>query len=327
MIKPQSDNTSVTSLIETSVEASKPKLSTMTKQETENNSDESSDESSVEATVEAPVEASVGAPVQAPIEASKLKLPTRPRTFVKEVGAYDVLLGRGTGPSMNEGNVHFRDAVEMLKSSYISTPSRKTKKQIVRKIVQDTKAKKGRFLNKLSKTEINALGLFGNVYYEVVPDAIALEKTKQAIRYVHYKKDNRKRSKSFGGEVGNPDLLRAGKKARLSFSPRIGEASPTLDAVPPLNLNSLILPGGVRAPSLESRLQMLHQSNLAGASSLLSSPTIQALLGSRVGLGPPPLSLGGLPLLPLGAIDPAVLSANLQLSKAVAAMAARGDGK
>ena len=72
---------------------------------------------------------------------------------------------------------------------------------------------------------------------------------------------------------------------------------------------------------------MLHQSNLAGASSLLSSPTIQALLGSRVGLGPPPLSLGGLPLLPLGAIDPAVLSANLQLSKAVAAMAARGDGK
>ena len=317
MIKPQNDNSSVTSLIETSAEASKPKLSTMTKQETENNSDESSDESSVEASVEAPV--------QAPIEALKPKLPTRPRTFVKEVGAYDVLLGRGTGPSMNEGNVHFRDAVERLKSSYIATPSRKTKKQIVRKIVSDTKAKKGRFLNKLSKTEINALGLFGNVYYEVVPDAIALEKTKQAIRYVHYKKDNRKRSKSFGGEVGNPDLLRAGKKAR--FSPRIGEASPTLDAVPPLNLNSFILPGGGRAPSLESRLQMLHQSNLVGASSLLSSPTIQALLGSRVGLGPPPLSLGGLPLLPLGAIDPAVLSANLQLSKAVAAMAARGDGK
>ena len=260
--------------------------------------------------------------------------------YATEVGQYDVLLGRGTGPSMNEGNVHFREAVEALKSSYISTPSRKIKKQIVRKIVSDTQGKKGRFLNKLTKTEIKLLGLSGNVLYEVVPDQVALEKTKQAIRYVHYKKDsNRKRSKSLEGGK-DEDLLNSKplKKPRLSdipraaISPRIGGSSPTLVSAPPLNLNSLVLPGG-RVSSLD-RLSMLP-----GASSLLSSPSLQAILGSRMGLGPTPFSLAtsaslqGLPLGlqshsmslggPLSTLDSAMLHANLQLSKAVAALAAR----
>ena len=108
--------------------------------------------------------------------------------YVTELGSFDVLLGRGTGPSMHEGNVHFRLAVEDLKPSYVSTNSRKRKKELVRKAVHTIQAKNGRFLTKLTKGEMKALGLKGKAAYEVVRDIVAMEKTKQAIRYVHYKK-------------------------------------------------------------------------------------------------------------------------------------------
>ncbi|CAJ1961511.1 unnamed protein product [Cylindrotheca closterium] len=115
--------------------------------------------------------------------------------YVSAVGSFDVLLGRGTGPSTNQGNVYFRETVEDLKASYIKTPSRKEKKQIVHKIVRDIKTKKGRFLNKVCKSKIRTLGLNQDALYEVVPDSVALEKTKQAIRYVHYKKEPSSRAK------------------------------------------------------------------------------------------------------------------------------------
>jgi hypothetical protein len=109
---------------------------------------------------------------------------------VTELGPDDVLLGRGTGPSSNEGNVNFRNAVEAMKSDYVSTPSRKAKNKFVRKTVEAIKAKKGRFLSKLRKSEIKMLGMSAHkAVYEVVRDDVAFEKTKQAIRYVHYKKD------------------------------------------------------------------------------------------------------------------------------------------
>lgn len=122
-------------------------------------------------------------------ESSTSKSETANQRYVSAVGSFDVMLGRGTGPSMNQGNVLFRETVEDLKASYINTPSRKEKKRIVNKIVRDIKAKKGRFLNKLCKSRIRSLGLNHETLYEIVPDSVALEKTKQAIRYVHYKKE------------------------------------------------------------------------------------------------------------------------------------------
>ncbi|KAL3941731.1 MAG: hypothetical protein SGBAC_003975, partial [Bacillariaceae sp.] len=125
--------------------------------------------------------------------------------FVSSVGSFDVLLGRGTGPSMNQGNVLFRNTVEDLKASYINTPSRKQKKQIVHKIVRDIKAKKGRFLNKLCKSKIRSLGLNHETLYEIAPESVAIEKTKQAIRYVHYKKEPTSHSKS-GSSSSSMDM-------------------------------------------------------------------------------------------------------------------------
>lgn len=131
----------------------------------------------------------------------------RTGVYVSELGSGDVLLGRGTGPSMHKGNIQFRQAVEDLKPAYISTNSRKAKKGLVRQAVKAIHAKQGRFLTKLKKSEIKKLGLNGNAAYEVVTDDVAMEKTKQAIRYVHYKKvpvaSSHKRGSPPAGEAGN----------------------------------------------------------------------------------------------------------------------------
>jgi hypothetical protein len=109
--------------------------------------------------------------------------------FVTELNDNDVLLGRGTGPNNNQGNVKFRVAVERLRLPYTSTSSRKMKNRIVRKTIHAVKAKNGRFLNKLRKGHIKKLGLPDKATYEVASDGVAVEKAKQALRYICYKKD------------------------------------------------------------------------------------------------------------------------------------------
>ena len=79
-----------------------------------------------------------------------------------------------------------------MKPDYVSTPSRKAKNKLVRATVESIQANNGRFLTKLSKGERKMLGhpwSSHKTVYEVVQDSVAFEKTKQAIRYVHYKKD------------------------------------------------------------------------------------------------------------------------------------------
>ena len=109
--------------------------------------------------------------------------------YVTEIREHDVLLGRGTGPNNNQGNVVFRIAVEESKAAYTATSSRKAKNRTVRETVEAVKAKNGRFLSRLKKYEIKRLGLTQKIVYEVVEDSTAIEKTKQALRYVCYKKD------------------------------------------------------------------------------------------------------------------------------------------
>ena len=147
--------------------------------------------------------------------------------YVTKVRPNDVMLGRGTGPNNNAGNVVFRTVVEKLKQPYLSTPSRIKKRQLVRKAVETVKGKNGRFLSRLKKSEIKRLGLLhpedpvlGRIassmsssykksantnskglrkvvpVYEVVEDDVAMEKTKQALRYICYKKDNPRRNQS-----------------------------------------------------------------------------------------------------------------------------------
>ena len=151
-----------------------------------------------------------------------------PLIVVSQFRSADVLLGRGTGPANHMGNVYFRDLVEKMKPSYVETPSRKVKNRLVKDIVSDIKANGGRFLRKLNRTYSSVAEdddeLDGKkkeegavpahpaplppvtfpiidgsreqdeehdkgALYAVVSDCVAFEKTKQAIRYVHYKKE------------------------------------------------------------------------------------------------------------------------------------------
>lgn len=150
--------------------------------------------------------------------------------YVTKLGSNDVLLGRGTGPSMNEGNINFRMAVEEMKPAYVSTPSRKAKKEIIRRTIKAIKAKNGRFLCKLSRSEIKGLGLPYKVAYEVVPDSIAIEKTKQAIRYIHYKKEPKQGlsgSSSFQTKTSKLEAAEFPKKTPASL--RESEAKSSID--------------------------------------------------------------------------------------------------
>jgi hypothetical protein len=145
--------------------------------------------------------------------------------YVTEIREFDVLLGRGTGPNNNQGNVVFRIAVEESKASYTATSSRKAKNRIVRETVQSVKSKNGRFLSKLKKYEIKRLGLTQKVVYEVVEDSTAIEKTKQALRYVCYKKDSphkreRKRKASCSDEdsASSGDDLDKSQDSKMKFT-------------------------------------------------------------------------------------------------------------
>lgn len=116
--------------------------------------------------------------------------------YVTELHPLDVLLGRGSGPSMHQGNVKFRKIVEGLKPIYMSTKSRKSKSNMVHNTVNNIKRQGGRFLVRISKATKKARrdqprghAPEEAVLYEVVKDHVACEKMKQAIRYVQYKKD------------------------------------------------------------------------------------------------------------------------------------------
>jgi hypothetical protein len=127
-----------------------------------------------------------------------------PGTYITQLGENDVLLGRGTGPCSHEGNVRFRDVIEAMRPQYVATPSRKAKTKVVLKTVETIKAKNGRFLRKVKERKMKAIRIPQKELYEIVPDDIAFEKTKQAIRYVHYRKDaygrNLLYSKTLDGE-------------------------------------------------------------------------------------------------------------------------------
>jgi hypothetical protein len=167
--------------------------------------------------------------------------------YVTQLRSSDVLLGRGTGPNNHPGNVDFRLAVEELKRGYVATASRKAKKRLVQNAVRSVQeGKKGRFLSKLSKSELKRLKLSQPKryerqmaqapsssssllsptvatldedakvesststnttngaaasselvpFYQIVSDEVAMEKTKQALRYVCYKRDARSGSPS-----------------------------------------------------------------------------------------------------------------------------------
>jgi hypothetical protein len=106
------------------------------------------------------------------------------KKYTTELGATDVLLGRGSGPNDHVGNVHFRELVSERKAEYMATNHRMTKTKIAREIVDQIINAKGRFLKKCEQKEVEGLGVepTGVDVYEIVDDDTMMEKAKQALR-------------------------------------------------------------------------------------------------------------------------------------------------
>jgi hypothetical protein len=105
-----------------------------------------------------------------------------PQVFVSELGGNDILLGRGTGPNQNQGNIRFRKTVheqeELLKIRGISL----SRNEIALKILSVIKERRGRFLRKIRLPKKSKRSPAKEVFY-VVDDSHAIQKIKQALRY------------------------------------------------------------------------------------------------------------------------------------------------
>ena len=119
--------------------------------------------------------------------------------IVTELGPYDVLFGRGSGPNDHEGNIRFRKLVAERKAEYMATNHRMTKAKIAREIVDAVLCKNGRFLKKIEPEDARVAGLVDSVDVWIgVDDDTIMEKAKQALR------QNTNKAKGHSDQAPNP---------------------------------------------------------------------------------------------------------------------------
>jgi hypothetical protein len=114
------------------------------------------------------------------------------------IGENDVLLGRGTGPNENIGNIRFRVASkkEFTLSYNNGTIDSSCKSKVARRVVEAIKSRNGRFLRKLTKDEAKQAvgGLKTGTSHDlfvVVSDKLAIDKARHSIRFQLKKQGNR----------------------------------------------------------------------------------------------------------------------------------------
>jgi hypothetical protein len=112
--------------------------------------------------------------------------------IVHELGVNDILLGRGTGPNENQGNIRFRRHLEEIVEKYLKSPVI-SKTKLASEVLQTIKERNGHFVRKLTSEERRSLlGRFWNVKnkngrendeFVVVADKLAVEKIRQSFRF------------------------------------------------------------------------------------------------------------------------------------------------
>ena len=95
----------------------------------------------------------------------------------------DCLLGRGAFPNEHKGNIAFRATIARFRPSYTATTNRKMKNNIARKAIRAMEESGARFVQRVSGSEDT---------YEIVSDAVVLEKTKQALRHLERPRGRRR---------------------------------------------------------------------------------------------------------------------------------------
>jgi hypothetical protein len=213
-----------------------------------------------------------------------------PGVFVTETNDRDVLQGRGSGSNLYQGNMVYRDMIEEVATSYTSTTSRKEKNRLVNELITVIHGMNGRFLHPVDNDEAVKLGLdpSKDFFYEIT-DADAVDKVKQAIRYVHYKKrplmEQRRKAAAQRGESSS--MLREDDRKMPTRPVSVDESSNTDPAIQQLLRN---LPSGT-STAAPSRVQsgnsvssqpfhLLHQQLLL-QQQLQGSDTTSSQVGSN----------------------------------------------
>ena len=96
----------------------------------------------------------------------------------------------GTGPNENLGNIRFRMIVHQQLDEVVDG-AKLSKVKLARRVVEIIKSRKGRFLRKLAKEEAKSLRSpqmlpaesLSHDLYKVVPDSLAVDKSKQSMRF------------------------------------------------------------------------------------------------------------------------------------------------
>ena len=96
--------------------------------------------------------------------------------FITQLGKDNVLIGRGTGPNTNVGNIRFRELIYARKTEYLAH-DHKNKNLIVREIIGIVQSRGGKFVKRMVAAKGNA-----SVKYELVDENTVLEKAKQALQ-------------------------------------------------------------------------------------------------------------------------------------------------
>lgn len=122
--------------------------------------------------------------------------------YVTEITGWDVLLGRGSGPNVHEGNIRFRNHVALRKDEYMNTKHRNNKSKIAKEVALWVFSNNGRFVKKLEPEEARDTGLITMqdiertatnpdyilpTFYELVDDETIMEKSKQSLRQLEKK--------------------------------------------------------------------------------------------------------------------------------------------
>jgi hypothetical protein len=117
-------------------------------------------------------------------------------TIVNDIGENDILLGRGTGPNENQGNIRYRQTItEVFLEDHVQSANPLSKFKLASKIVQTVNARNARFLRKLTKAEVKAVlrkrpTAHDQEHFMVVSDKVAIDKTRQALRFQSQKCNN-----------------------------------------------------------------------------------------------------------------------------------------
>jgi hypothetical protein len=218
----------------------------------------------------------------------------RAMILVHEVGVNDVLLGRGTGPNENQGNVRFRRLLEeMVERLQYPKSSMISKTAVATEVLQTIKERNGRFVRKLTSEERrsvlgklsgkNKKGKNDDIFL-VVAEKLALEKIRQSFRFqLNSTKSNHRRSIFAGTQKTRSSSLDELNKAKAISSSAAMErpmdatssSSLPLPRPSPPRGNETLGGGGQPPPTLRDTAIDLPRERAAGEDLVLLPALLQ----------------------------------------------------